>query len=83
MILREAYDQYWDDPYVSSIAAFITPDASLDAVIADIRARLDGYDLSVQANRELRAGVFEVFDNTFAITTPCACWRPSLRLSGL
>ncbi|MBW7878081.1 MAG: ABC transporter permease [Anaerolineae bacterium] len=68
LILREVYDQYWDDPYVSSIAAFITPDASLDAVIADIRARLDGYDLSVQANRELRAGVFEVFDNTFAIT---------------
>lgn len=68
LILREVYDQYWDDPYVSSIAAFVAPEADLDAVIADIRARLDGYDLGVQANRELRAGVFEVFDNTFAIT---------------
>jgi putative ABC transport system permease protein len=62
------YRQLWDDPYISSISAFLEPGAALETVMDDIRAAVAGYDLQVQANRELRAGVFEVFDNAFAIT---------------
>lgn len=63
------YRQLWDDPFISSIGAYIAPDAELNEVIERIRREaLTGTDLLVQANRELRGGVFEVFDNTFAIT---------------
>jgi putative ABC transport system permease protein len=62
------YRQFYDDPFISAVAAYIEPDADLNVVIGRIREVLSGYDLLVQANRELRAGVFEVFDNAFAIT---------------
>ncbi len=65
---RDVYQQYYDDPFITSVGAFVADDADLDAVIARLRENLSGYDLNVQANRELRSGVFEVFDNTFAIT---------------
>ncbi len=66
---RSLYDQHFDDPFITSVAAYLEPGADLDTVLNDIRGEaLSGYDLIVQANRELRTGVFEIFDNTFAIT---------------
>jgi len=66
---RDTYDRYWDDPFISSIAAFVAPDADLDAVVDTLRTDvLIGYALNVQSNRDLRQGVFEVFDRTFTIT---------------
>jgi putative ABC transport system permease protein len=68
-MLREIYDQYWNDPYITSAAVFIEPTADVNQVIADLRDEaLTGYDVTVQANSELRGGVFEVFDNAFSIT---------------
>lgn len=68
VMFRSVYDQFWNDPYITSMAAFIDEGADLTLVIEDVRAGLSGFDLTAQANRDLRAGVFEVFDNTFAIT---------------
>jgi putative ABC transport system permease protein len=65
---NNVYRQYYDDPYISSVGISITDDADIDAVVDDLRVALQGYDLQVQPNRELRSGVFEVFDNAFAIT---------------
>lgn len=63
------YRALWDDPYISSVAAFLEPDADLTAVMETLRTDvLAGTDLRVQPNRELRSGVFTVFDNAFAIT---------------
>jgi putative ABC transport system permease protein len=68
-MLDSVYRQFWDDPFISSVAAFLQPDADINAVIETLRRDvLRDYDLIVQANRELRGGVFEVFDNAFAIT---------------
>jgi putative ABC transport system permease protein len=68
-MLRSVYDQYWDDPYITSAAAFIEPTADVNQVIANLREdALTGYDVTVQANNELRSGVFQVFDNAFSIT---------------
>jgi putative ABC transport system permease protein len=68
-ILREVYDQFWDDLYITSAAAFIEPNADVNDVIVRLRDEaLVGYDVTVQANSELRGGVFEVFDNAFSIT---------------
>lgn len=65
---NSTYRAFWDDPYISSIGVFIDEGAELSVVADNLRQALDGYDLIVQANRELRGGVFEVFDDTFAIT---------------
>ena len=64
----KTYRTYYNDPYITALAADIAPDADLNTVIADIQTALGDYNLIVQANRELRSGVFEVFDNAFAIT---------------
>ncbi len=65
---RSVYDQHWDDPFISQLAAFVTPDADLDAVLNGLRQALADYDLTIQSNRALRAGVFEIFERTFTIT---------------
>jgi putative ABC transport system permease protein len=68
-IARAIYDQFWDDPYISALAAFISPDADLDTVISAIETQaLADYGVQVQSNRDLRNSVFEVFDRTFTIT---------------
>jgi putative ABC transport system permease protein len=65
---RSVYDQFWDDPFISQLAAFITPDAELETVLNDLRLALAEFDLTIQSNRSLRAGVFEIFERTFTIT---------------
>jgi putative ABC transport system permease protein len=62
------YRQYYDDPYISSIAAFLEAGADPVAVLNDVRAVLGGTDLLAQSNASLRANVFDVFERTFAIT---------------
>jgi len=67
-IARSIYDQYFADPFISSLGIFVE-DASDVAVVMDaLRTRLSGFDLLVQDNAGLRAGALEVFDRTFAIT---------------
>ncbi|TVR19983.1 MAG: ABC transporter permease [Anaerolineaceae bacterium] len=68
LMAENVYRDLYDDLFITSVALFITPDAELDRVIENVRAALVGYDLSVQSNRDLRVGVFDVFDNAFAIT---------------
>lgn len=63
------YRQYFDDPFISALAAFVEPGADVGALIDTLRTEtLAGTDLAPQANRELRGGVFEVFDRAFSIT---------------
>ena len=62
------YRQYYDDPYISSLGIFIESGADIETVMNNIREALVGTDLLVQANRDLRAGVFVIFDNAFSIT---------------
>lgn len=62
------YRTYYDDPYISSLGIFIAPSADIEAVMERIREAVQGQDLLVQANRDLRAGVFVIFDNAFSIT---------------
>lgn len=66
---RSIYDRLFDDPFISSLAAFVAPGFTVEQVIDTLRTEtLVGYDLTVQSNRALREGVFEVFDRTFTIT---------------
>ena len=63
------YRQFYDDPYISSLALFLDAGTDPAAVIDTLqRETLVGTDLQAQDNRTLRAGVFEVFERAFAIT---------------
>jgi putative ABC transport system permease protein len=69
MMTRSTYDRFWNDPFVSAIAAFIEPDQDLNSIMQTLREEtLAGYDLQIQSNRMLRENVFAVFDRTFTIT---------------
>jgi len=69
LMSREIYNQYWNDPYVTAIAAFIEDDADLNAIIEILEDDvLAEYDVEIQSNRDLRNNVFEVFERTFTIT---------------
>ncbi len=66
---RDTYDQYFDDPFITSLGVFVAPDADIDTVMERIRQDVaTGTDLTIQSNRALRQSVFEVFDRTFTIT---------------
>ena len=65
---RAVYDQFFDDPFITSLGIFIEPTADPKAVIEDLRRRLADFDLVAQDNASLRRGALEVFDRTFAIT---------------
>ena len=67
-IARSIYDQYFEDPFISSLGIFIEDGSAIDAVMAELRAQLSDFDLLVQDNAGLRSGALEVFDRTFAIT---------------
>ena len=63
------YRDYYDDPYISSIALFLDDQTTLEDTIHTLQtATLVGTDLHAQGNRDLRAGVFAVFERAFAIT---------------
>jgi len=66
---RKTYDLVYEDRAITSLAAFIAPDADLDTVIERLKTTtLSGTDLQIQSNRALREGVFVIFERTFTIT---------------
>lgn len=66
---ENVYRAYFNDPFISTIAAFLAPDADPALTLERVREALAGTDLLAQSNLALRASVFEVFERTFAITT--------------
>lgn len=69
MMAESVYRPLWDDRFITSIALFVEPGVEVQPVIDTVqREALVGYDLRVQSFSDLRAGVFQVFDQTFAIT---------------
>ncbi len=63
------YRELYDDPYISSIALFLDNETALADIIDTLQTEtLVGTDLNAQGNRDLRAGVFDVFERAFAIT---------------
>ncbi|MFN8499576.1 MAG: FtsX-like permease family protein [Anaerolineae bacterium] len=69
MIALDTYRQWWNDPWISSIALYVKPGVSADALVGAIQSRYADRDLVVSANATLRRGALDVFDRTFAITS--------------
>ena len=59
----------WKDERVNSLAVYLQNAGGSDALIADFRAKFStAGQFMMMSNRDLRTWVFEVFDQTFAVT---------------
>jgi putative ABC transport system permease protein len=65
----DVYRHLWSDDRLNGLALFLAPDANVDAVTADLRARLTDFPkMQVNPSGALRQEALVVFDRTFAIT---------------
>jgi putative ABC transport system permease protein len=63
------FRKFWHDDRVNSLALYLKPDADPDAVAKEFRDRFSRQgEFSIYANRQLRTRIFEIFDQTFAVT---------------
>jgi putative ABC transport system permease protein len=76
VLMRQSlYHQLYEDRMISTAAVFVEPGAKVEDVINALRQKFagqngqEGQELFVRSNRDLRAGVLVIFDQTFAITT--------------
>lgn len=59
----------WKDDRVSSVAVYLESDAVADKLGSQFRSELSGRgEFLILSNRELRKRIFEIFDQTFAVT---------------
>ena len=66
---RSLFQGLWRDPWLTSIVIYLSPAADPQAVRREILRRLPAREeLVVFSNRELKARILEIFDQTFAIT---------------
>jgi putative ABC transport system permease protein len=64
------YRRLWNDDRLNGLALFLSPNADIDAVTADLRTHLTDFpNIQVNPSSALRQDALEVFDRTFAITT--------------
>ena len=70
MMSRGTYQRFYDDDGVSGLAFYATEGTSVDDLIADMRAEVQGLqDVIIRSNKALRETSLQVFDRTFTITT--------------
>ena len=66
---RENYARFWPGTGLHSIAVFLKDPAQAPALEEELRRRFNtGGGLSIYLNQALRTRVFEIFDQTFAVT---------------
>jgi putative ABC transport system permease protein len=65
----ETYRALWDDPAINGVSLNLLPGADVDAVTAELRERLVGFErVQVNPSGALRNDALQIFDRTFAIT---------------
>lgn len=66
----DVYRAIWKDNALNGVALTLLPSADVDAVTADLRGQLIGFErVQVNPSGALRDGAIQIFDRTFAITT--------------
>ena len=70
LVSRATWDAWWDDARIGSLGLLIDDGADANAVVADLRERLDavGQPLRVQSNTAIHDASLAVFDRTFEVT---------------
>ncbi|HEY5753387.1 MAG TPA: FtsX-like permease family protein [Chthoniobacterales bacterium] len=70
LMSRENFDFYWDDLRIHSVAVYLKERAETERVADAFRLRFAGIgEFSVLENRAIRERIFNIFDQTFAITS--------------
>jgi putative ABC transport system permease protein len=65
---RKTMLRYLPDPAPSNLAIYVSPDAQLAVVRAEIEKATNGHCILMFSNRDLRTEAIRIFDRTFAIT---------------
>ncbi len=66
---EKTFVRLWHDERVNSVAVYLKPSASPEALAEEFRARFSHRgEFSIYSNRALRQRIFEIFDQTFAVT---------------
>jgi putative ABC transport system permease protein len=65
---RKTMLRYLPDPAPSNLAIFVSPEAQLEVVRAEIEKATADHRVLMFSNRDLRAEAIRIFDRTFAIT---------------
>ena len=71
VLMREpVYHSLYNDHMISAVGAFVEPGQDVQVLIKTLQQRFAGKEeLKIRSNKELRASVIGVFDQTFAITS--------------
>ena len=67
-IHREVYEKLWNDHRVQSVAIFLKPGESAEAVRDSIKDMFHGLDRAIVTNTRMRDNILVIFDKTFAPT---------------
>jgi putative ABC transport system permease protein len=63
------YARFWHDDRVNSVALYLKKDASAEALSTAFRAKFSqNGEFVIYSNQTLRTRIFEIFDQTFAVT---------------
>ena len=63
------FQKFWHDDRVNSVALYLKPKVDPESVAKDFRQRFSASgEFSIYSNRLLRTRIFEIFDQTFAVT---------------
>src|SRR5258708_25915236 len=65
---RKTMLRYLPDPAPSNLAIYVSPDAPLETVRAEIEKATAGHRVLMFSNRDLRTEAIRIFDRTFTIT---------------
>lgn len=69
LMSRATYARFWADPAAQSLAVYLRPEASGDAVAERFRERFSRTgEYVIYSNRTLRTRILSIFDQTFAVT---------------
>ncbi|PYJ42170.1 MAG: hypothetical protein DME86_06220 [Verrucomicrobia bacterium] len=78
------FTQLFHDGRINSIGVYLARDANPENIAADFRRQFNGRgEFAVYANRALRARVFEIFDQTFAVTSVLRAIAVAVAISGI
>jgi putative ABC transport system permease protein len=69
LMARANFEQWWNDSRVQSLAVYLRPGASPEALADAFRQKFSGEgEFAVYSNRGLRQRILSIFDQTFAVT---------------
>ena len=69
LIARPAFDEFWSDPGVNSLAVYLRANQAWEPLTDAFRERFSrAGEFAIYSNRSLRQRILAIFDQTFAVT---------------